>query len=121
MSDSGEKVAAKKGLSFVSFPKVLTLHLKRFVFDYATMRRRKVNDPLRIGSDLDLRPFLAEDAGKKTRLLRHFILKFIILPRQARDKHRENSKRDAFSYSSSSCCCCRRFTERGRARSEHAV
>lgn len=66
MSDSGEKVAAKKGLSFVSFPKVLTLHLKRFVFDYATMRRRKVNDPLRIGSDLDLRPFLAEDSGKKT-------------------------------------------------------
>ena len=29
---------------------------------------------------------------RKTRLLRHFILKMIILPRQARDKHRENSK-----------------------------
>jgi hypothetical protein len=26
----------------------------------------------------------------------HFILKTIILPRQARDKHRENSKKDAF-------------------------
>eukprot|EP01046_Picozoa_sp_COSAG06_P090058 COSAG06_NODE_36407_length_447_cov_1.212644_1_plen_37_part_01 len=25
-----------------------------------------------------------------------FILKMIILPRQARDKHRENSKKDAF-------------------------
>ena len=31
--------------------------------------------------------------GKKTHLLRHFTLKRIILPRQARDKHRENSKK----------------------------
>ena len=62
VSDSGEKVEAKKGLSFVSFPNVLTLHLKRFVFDYTTLRRRKVNDPLQIGSNLDLRPFLAAEA-----------------------------------------------------------
>jgi hypothetical protein len=34
--------------------------------------------------------------GKETRLLCHFILQEIILPRQARDKHRENSKKDAF-------------------------
>jgi hypothetical protein len=31
------------------------------------------------------------EAGKKTRLLRHFASKMIILPRQARDKHREDS------------------------------
>jgi len=38
--------------------------------------------------------------GQKTHdLLRcRFILKMIILPRQARDKHRGNSERDAFSY-----------------------
>jgi hypothetical protein len=29
---------------------------------------------------------------RKRRFLRHFILKMIILPRQARDKHREKSK-----------------------------
>jgi hypothetical protein len=34
--------------------------------------------------------------GKKRRLLRHVNLKRIILPRQARDKHRENSKQLAF-------------------------
>jgi hypothetical protein len=34
----------------------------------------------------------AHQAGKKTHHLRHFILKVINLPRQARDKHRENSK-----------------------------
>ena len=30
--------------------------------------------------------------GKKPPLLRHFMLNMIVLPRQARDKHRENSK-----------------------------
>ena len=33
---------------------------------------------------------------RKTHLLRHFVPTMIILPRQARDKHRKNSKRDAF-------------------------
>jgi hypothetical protein len=33
---------------------------------------------------------------KKTPLLRHFMLKMIILPRQSRDKHRKNSKKEAF-------------------------
>jgi len=33
----------------------------------------------------------------KTVFLRQFYLKTIVLPRQARDKHRENSKRDRFS------------------------
>eukprot|EP01046_Picozoa_sp_COSAG06_P106966 COSAG06_NODE_53266_length_301_cov_0.683168_1_plen_60_part_01 len=31
---------------------------------------------------------LTEDVGKKTRFLRHFIVQMIIVPRQARDKHR---------------------------------
>jgi hypothetical protein len=36
----------------------------------------------------------AGEAGKKTRLFcRHFILKMIILPRQARDKHRKSSQK----------------------------
>jgi hypothetical protein len=35
--------------------------------------------------------------GKKTGFLRcHLYIKCIILPRQARDKHRENSKKDRF-------------------------
>jgi hypothetical protein len=33
---------------------------------------------------------------RKTHLLGHFVLRTINLPRQARDKHRENSNRDAF-------------------------
>jgi len=38
------------------------------------------------------------DKVRKRVFLRHVILKVIILPRQARDKQRENSKRDALSY-----------------------
>ena len=38
----------------------------------------------------------SEQTGEKRHLLRHFILKMIILPRQTRDKHRENSKNVAF-------------------------
>ena len=34
--------------------------------------------------------------GKKTHLLRHFVLKVIVLPRQARDKHRDHSKREGW-------------------------
>ena len=37
---------------------------------------------------------LSSLAGKKTPFLRHFVLKMIILPRQARDKHRGNSKKE---------------------------
>jgi hypothetical protein len=35
--------------------------------------------------------------GKKTALLSHLYIKCIILPRQARDKHRENSQKVPFS------------------------
>ena len=39
------------------------------------------------------------ETGKKTQFLRHLMLKMIDLPRQARDKHRENlTILDAFSY-----------------------
>ena len=34
--------------------------------------------------------------GKKTGFLRHLYIKVIFLPRQARDKHRENSKKARF-------------------------
>jgi hypothetical protein len=38
----------------------------------------------------------AADAGEKTVFLSHLYIKTIILPRQAPDKHRENSKSDRF-------------------------
>ena len=44
--------------------------------------------------------------GKETRLFAPFIYKMIVLPRQARDKHRENSIKDVFMQSSA----CRKPT-----------
>lgn len=41
-----KKCDAHKGLHFKSFPYILTLHLKRFDFDYQTMHRIKLNDRL---------------------------------------------------------------------------
>ena len=38
-----EKVDALKGLSFKTVPQLLTLHLRRFLFDYNTMQRMKVS------------------------------------------------------------------------------
>ena len=35
---------AHKGLKFTKFPYVLTIHLKRFDFDYQTFHRIKLND-----------------------------------------------------------------------------
>jgi hypothetical protein len=52
--------------------------------------------------------------GKKTALLRHLYIKCIILPRQARDKHRENSKKVPFSLRVSARCrlSCRQRPQR---------
>lgn len=36
-----KKVDATKGLQFVKFPYLLTLQLKRFDFDYETVRKKK--------------------------------------------------------------------------------
>jgi hypothetical protein len=47
-------------------------------------------------------------AGDKTVFFRHLYIKTMILPRQARDKHRENSKKEPF--------CRRRCGIRGRVR-----
>jgi hypothetical protein len=40
---------------------------------------------------------------RKRRFLRHLYIKCIILPRQARDEHRENSKRVPFSRRAPKC------------------
>jgi hypothetical protein len=46
-----------------------------------------------------------KDAQARKRVfLRHLCIKAMILPRQARDKHRESSKRDAFSYGPEQDC-----------------
>eukprot|EP01130_Rhizamoeba_saxonica_P016185 TRINITY_DN7432_c0_g1_i1.p1 TRINITY_DN7432_c0_g1~~TRINITY_DN7432_c0_g1_i1.p1 ORF type:complete len:1286 (-),score=382.09 TRINITY_DN7432_c0_g1_i1:31-3888(-) len=57
-SECDDKVDAHKGLTFLSFPYLLTLQLKRFDFDYMTMRRIKLNDRVTFPEVLDMNQFL---------------------------------------------------------------
>ncbi|XP_003746614.1 ubiquitin carboxyl-terminal hydrolase 47 [Galendromus occidentalis] len=59
-----KKCDALKGLKFVSFPKILTLQLKRFDFDYLTMRRIKLNDRVEFPEVLDLNGFIESKPPK---------------------------------------------------------
>jgi hypothetical protein len=53
---------------------------KRLVFSQRIKRLEKIFDTV---------------PGDKTVFFRHLYIKMMILPRQARDKHRENSKKEA--------------------------
>eukprot|EP00026_Physarum_polycephalum_P000727 Phypoly_transcript_00728.p1 GENE.Phypoly_transcript_00728~~Phypoly_transcript_00728.p1 ORF type:complete len:1258 (+),score=338.52 Phypoly_transcript_00728:104-3877(+) len=53
-----KKVDAIKGLKIEKFPYLLTLQLKRFDFDFQTMRRIKLNDRVTFPLYLDLNPLI---------------------------------------------------------------
>ncbi|XP_075532033.1 ubiquitin carboxyl-terminal hydrolase 47-like isoform X5 [Dermacentor variabilis] len=56
------KCDAHKGLKFVRFPYLLTLQLKRFDFDPATMHRIKLNDKVTFPEILDLNQFVRSES-----------------------------------------------------------
>ncbi|KAK9871493.1 hypothetical protein WA026_012864 [Henosepilachna vigintioctopunctata] len=53
-----KKCDAHKGLKFIKFPYLLTLHLKRFDFDYNTLHRIKLNDKVVFSEILNLNSFI---------------------------------------------------------------
>ncbi|XP_026465548.1 ubiquitin carboxyl-terminal hydrolase 47-like isoform X2 [Ctenocephalides felis] len=56
-----DKCDAHKGLKFKHFPYLLTLHLKRFDFDYNTLHRIKLNDKVTFPEVLNLNNFILSD------------------------------------------------------------
>ncbi|XP_076764175.1 ubiquitin specific protease 47 [Xylocopa sonorina] len=54
-----KKCDAHKGLKFTKFPYLLTIHLKRFDFDFKTFHRIKLNDKVTFPDILNLNPFIA--------------------------------------------------------------
>ncbi|EDW73006.2 uncharacterized protein Dwil_GK17305 [Drosophila willistoni] len=58
-----KKCDAHKGLHFKSFPYILTLHLKRFDFDYQTMHRIKLNDRVTFPQTLNLNTFINRNSN----------------------------------------------------------
>ncbi|KYB28299.1 ubiquitin carboxyl-terminal hydrolase 47 [Tribolium castaneum] len=59
-----KKCDAHKGLKFIKFPYLLTLHLKRFDFDYNTMHRIKLNDKVVFPEKLNLNSFVPNNRSE---------------------------------------------------------
>lgn len=59
-----QKCDAHKGLKFSRFPYLLTLHLKRFDFDYNTLHRIKLNDKVTFPEILNLDSFIEDEPLK---------------------------------------------------------
>ncbi|XP_055620915.1 ubiquitin carboxyl-terminal hydrolase 47 [Toxorhynchites rutilus septentrionalis] len=66
-----KKCDAHKGLKFTKFPYILTLHLKRFDFDYKTFHRIKLNDKVTFPQALNLNNFVnaVPQVGNKCTML----------------------------------------------------
>ena len=58
------KQRAQKGIKFVSFPPILTIQLKRFVFDMTTFETIKLNSSFEFPDVLDLTEFLPTEAER---------------------------------------------------------
>ncbi|XP_014476405.1 PREDICTED: ubiquitin carboxyl-terminal hydrolase 47 isoform X4 [Dinoponera quadriceps] len=61
-----KKCDAHKGLKFTKFPYLLTLHLKRFDFDYKTFHRIKLNDRVTFPDILNLNPFISSTTSQES-------------------------------------------------------
>ncbi|XP_078041593.1 ubiquitin specific protease 47 [Augochlora pura] len=61
-----KKCDAHKGLKFIKFPYLLTLHLKRFDFDFNTFRRVKLNDKVTFPNILNLNRFISTTTNEES-------------------------------------------------------
>ncbi|XP_076286396.1 ubiquitin specific protease 47 isoform X2 [Lasioglossum baleicum] len=61
-----KKCDAHKGLKFMKFPYLLTLHLKRFDFDFNTFRRVKLNDKVTFPNVLNLNQFILPTTNEES-------------------------------------------------------
>lgn len=53
-----KKVTIEKKQCIRNLPNTLILHLNRIVFDFDTMRNKKLNDKLEFPNELNVRPFM---------------------------------------------------------------
>ena len=61
----GRKTDAERGVELTKLPKILTVQLKRFGFDFRTHARHKVNTPFAFDTTLDMSPFVAAVAAEQ--------------------------------------------------------
>lgn len=65
------KQDAEKGVTFMSFPPVLTMHLKRFAFDFERMGFTKIHDRYEFPVLLDLNEYISPDADPAVKAIDH--------------------------------------------------
>eukprot|EP00397_Hematodinium_sp_SG-2012_P004162 GEMP01004173.1.p1 GENE.GEMP01004173.1~~GEMP01004173.1.p1 ORF type:complete len:1183 (+),score=250.05 GEMP01004173.1:69-3617(+) len=58
--EAGTKIDAERGVRYEQFPRVLSIHLMRFVYDRLTYRRKKLTNDVDIPLRLDLSEFNSE-------------------------------------------------------------
>ena len=56
-----KKCDALKGQKLRTLPNILSLSLSRFTYDFETMERKRLNDRLEFGLELDLRPYTEKE------------------------------------------------------------
>ena len=63
------KATTLKGLKFLHLPKLLSLHLKRFIPDYTSynMATKKINDPVEFPMVLDMNKYIAKRKEERPR------------------------------------------------------
>jgi uncharacterized UBP type Zn finger protein len=64
----GVKVVAERGVRFLKLPKLLSLILQRFTFDYYTMSRNKINDRVSFPWILNMNEYMNGYEGIKNKL-----------------------------------------------------
>ena len=66
----GKKVTAIKGLKFGKLPRIMSVQLKRFVYDFSNgnMTQKKVNDCVSFPMLLDMNKYVAKTKTKKSKL-----------------------------------------------------
>merc|ERR1711865_1234971 len=60
------KQRARKGYRFKKFPPIVTMQMKRFLFDLETLDMAKINSMMRFPKRLDLSEFVPKDDGQQT-------------------------------------------------------
>ena len=74
-----KKIPAVKSQKFKTLPRMLIFVLKRFEFDYDTLKKVKINDYYEFPQELDMSKYLMEENGDEKNDKNKFILKSVVV------------------------------------------
>ena len=74
-----KKIAAVKSQKFKTFPRMLIFVLKRFEFDYDTLKKVKINDYYEFPQILDMSKYVMDDKSNGNNDKNEFLLKSVIV------------------------------------------